>query len=200
MANVNTAAGLVPFRYRNGSPWTGGGNLYYIDSTDTNAYAIGDPLTLSGTGDSNGVPGVTLATAGGGNALVGSLLGGGGIVNGAAYADPANPNTTIIPATKTKSYYVLVCDDPNVVFECQDSGDGTPLAVTNIGQNANLKSGTNSGFLSGWQITDTSPGTGATLQLKLLGLKQVQNNTFGAYAKWLVTINNHLFAAGVAGV
>lgn len=200
MANVNTAAGLVPVRYRNGSPWNGGGNVYFIASTDTNAYAIGDPVTLSGSGDSNGVPGITLATAGTGDLVLGPIVSTGGIVAGGAYADPADINTTVIPATKTKGYYVLVCDDPNVIFEVQDSGDGTPLAASNIGANANLKSGTNTGYVSGWQLTDTGVGAGSTLQMKLLGLSLKQGNTFGQYAKWLALINNHQFAAGTAGV
>lgn len=200
MANVNAPAGLVPVGYLNGAPWTGGGRTYFIASTDTNAYAIGDPVVLSGDGDGNGVPGITLATAGASNLVLGPILSAGGIVEGGAYADPSNINTTIIPATKTKGYYVLVADDPRTLFEIQDSGDGTPLASTNIGNTANLKSGTNSGYLSGWQLTDTGPGTGSTGQVQLLGLARKANNAYGAYAKWLVRINQHQYAAAVAGV
>lgn len=200
MANVNAASGLSPVGYLNGAPWTGGGRVYYIASGDTNAYAIGDPVTLSGSGDGNGVPGVTLATAGTANPVLGPILGMGGIVEGGSYVDPNNLNTTVIPATKSRGYYVLVADDPRTLFEIQDSGDGTPFAASNIGANANLKSGTNSGFLSGWQLTDAGVGTGATLQVQLLGLARKPNNTFGQYAKWLVRINNHQYAAGVAGV
>lgn len=200
MANTNAAAGLVPVGYLNGAPWTGGGRLYYIASGDTNAYAIGDPVTLSGDGDGNGVPGVTLATAGASNLVLGPVLGSGGIVEGGAYTDPANINTTIIPATKTKGYYILVADDPRILFSIQDSGDGTPFASTNIGNTANLKSGTNSGFVSGWQMTDTGVGAGATGQVQLLGLYRTAGNTYGQYAKWLVRINTHQFAAAVAGV
>ncbi len=200
MANSNTPWGLSPRKYMNGSPWNGQATMYYIASGDTNAYAIGDPVTLSGSGDGNGVAGVTLATAGSTNLVLGPILGMGGIAYGGPGVDPNSPNITVIPATKSKAYYVLVADDPNILFSIQDSGDGTAFAATNIGNNANLKSGTNSGYLSGWQLTDTLPGTGATLQVQLLGLDQVPGNAYGAYAKWLVRINTHQFRAGVSGV
>lgn len=200
MANTNTPFGLSPRKYLNGSDYNGQANMYYIASTDTNAFAIGDPVTLSGSGDGAGIAGITLATAGIGNAVLGAIVAMGGVAYGGAGVDPSNPNTTIIPATKTKGYYVMVADDPHILFAIQDAGDGTPLAATNIGSNANLKSGTNSGYLSGWQITDTGLATTNTLQLQLYGLDQVPGNAYGAYAKWLVRINNHQFMAGVTGV
>jgi len=200
MANVNAPAGLSPVQYKNGAPWTGGGRVYYIAAADVNAYAIGDPVTLSGSGDGNGVPGVTLATAGTASPVLGPILGSGGIVMGGAFTDPANINTTVIPAAKTKGYYVLVCDDPNVIFEMQEGGAGAALSASNIGQNVNLLAGTNSGYFSGWTFNNATTGTGATLQLQLMGLALKAGNGFGQYAKWLVRINNHQYAAGVAGV
>ena len=200
MANVNAVAGLSPVQYKNGAPWTGGGRVYYIASSDTHAYAIGDPVTLSGNGDSNGVPAVTLATAGATNVVLGSVLGSGGVTMGGAYTDPANINSTIIPATKTKGYYILVADDPNILFEVQEGGAGAALTSASIGLNVNLLAGANSGFLSGWTFDNTTAAVGATLQMQLLGLVLKPNNAFGQYAKWLVRINNHQYAAGVAGV
>ena len=197
MANNNAPAGLVPVGYLNGASWNGQGRRYHIPSSDTNAYAIGDPVTLNGTGDAAGVPGVVLMTPGSG--MVGVIVSAGGTAGG-MYADPTNLNTTVIPATKTKAYYVMVCDDPAVLFEVQEIGTGTALAATDIGLNCNLVAGTNSGYMSGWQLTNTTEATTATLDVQLLGLRQTPNNDFGAYAKWLVRINNHRYSAGVAGV
>jgi hypothetical protein len=201
MANVNTPAGLTPWQYRNGNAWNGMGRMYFIQQSDPNAYAIGDPVTFSGVGDANGVPGVVLATAGT-NALCGCIVGAGGIVYGGPGADPTNLNTTVIPATKLKGYYVMVCDDPDVVFLVQEGGAGPTLTATSVTKNVNLLAGTNSGYLSGWQFNDASVGVGATQQLKLLGLAQFPpgNNTFGAFAKWYAVINNHVFSGGTAGV
>ena len=197
MANNNAPAGLVPVEYLSGAPWNGKARRYYIPSSDTNAYAIGDPVTLGGGGDTQGVPSVVLATAGSG--LVGAIVGAGGLTYGGMSADPTNLNTTVIPATKTKDYYVLVADDPNTIFEVQEIGTGTALAAADIGLNANLVAGTNSGYQSGWLLTNTTEAVTATLDVKLMGLRQIPGNTFGAYAKWNVLINNHLYRTGIAG-
>lgn len=200
MANINAPSGLAPVRYLNGAPWNGQARLYCILQANGSAYAIGDPVTAGGTADDNGVPNVVLATAGTGNQVTGVIVSAGGITNGGFMADPTNLNTTVIPATKTKNYYVMVVDDPNVIFEIQEGGAGAALTKADIMNNFNLLSGTNSGYLSGWTLDNASAANTATLQLKLLGLAQRKDNTFGAYAKWLVKINNHTFGAGTAGV
>ena len=200
MANVNAPSGLSPVGYLDGTPWNGKARLYCILSGNGSAYAIGDPVTAGGSGDDNGIPDVVLATAGTGNQVTGVIVSAGGISNGGFLGDPTNLNTTVIPATKTKVYYVMVADDPNIVFEIQEGGAGAALAKTDIMNNFNLKSGTNSGYLSGWVLDNATAVVTATLQLKLLGLAQRKDNAFGTYAKWLVKINNHTFGAGVAGI
>ena len=200
MANVSRPAGLTPVEYLNGSPWNGQARRYCILSTDTNAYAIGDPVVLSGTADANGIATVTLATAGTGNPVTGAIVSMGGPDYGGPSADPTNLNTTIIPATKTRNYYVLVADDPSIVFEVEENNAGAPLTAAAVGSNVNLASGANNGYVSGWKIASNSSGTGATLQCQLLGLAQRADNAIGASAKWLVRINNHSYRAGVAGV
>lgn len=197
MANANTPFGLAPVEYLGGAQWNGKARRYYIPSNDTNAYAIGDPVVLAGSADSNGVASVVLATPG--SALLGPIVGMGGMQYGGPSVDPTNLNTTVIPATKTKAYYVLVADDPNIIFEVQEIGTGTQLTAAEVGLNANLVAGTNSGYLSGWLLTNTTEATTSTLDVKLLGLKQVAGNAFGAYAKWLVLINNHVYRAGADG-
>lgn len=203
MANVSRPAGLVPVQYLNGAPWNGGGRVYCIpDSDDTNAYAIGDPVVLAGSADANGVPTITLATAGTGNSVLGPIVSGAGALSyGSSYGVPQD-SPIVIPATKSRNYYVLVADDPNIVFQCQEDGDTTPLVAGDTGTNVNLISGTNNGYISGWQINSDSKASTATLQLKLLGLVQTPNpatNAFGAYAQWWVLINNHCYRIGQAG-
>lgn len=200
MANVNAPSGLAPVQYMDGSPWNGMGRLYYIASTDTNAYAIGDPVTPSGDGSPSGVMGVTLATAGSANVLLGAIVSAGAITEGGPLADPRNLSTIIIPATKTVAYWVMVADDPSILYEIQEGGSGTVLASTAIGLNVNLKSGTNNGFLSGWVLDNATTGTGATIQLKLFGLVRRVDNAFGTSAKWLVRINTHFFSGGTSGI
>lgn len=199
MANVSKPAGLSPVQYLNGAPWNGQARLYYIPSTDNNAFAIGDPVVPAGSADANGVMDVTLATAGVGNLVLGAIVGW-GVTRGGVLADPTNLNSTIIPATKTKNYYVAVADDPAILFSVQEGGAGAALAATDVGNNFDLKSGTNNGYLSGWVLDNATAGTGATVQLKLVGLVQKPDNAFGAYAKWLVKINHHYYSAGSLGI
>lgn len=204
MSNPNAPFGLRPVQYFNGAKWNGQTRTYYIPSTDANAYSIGDPVkTLTGAADASGVPAVTLASAGDGNPLRGVILSAGGTVYGGPKADPANLDTTVIPASKTKGYYVDVVDDPWVIFEIMEfSGAGaTNFTSADVSKNCNLKSGTNNGYVSGWVLDDTAvSATASTRQVRLLQLKQFKGNAFGNYAIWLVTLNNHEFHAGVAGL
>lgn len=204
MANANKPMGLSPHSYLGGARWSGQGTWYAILSSDVNAYAIGDPVALAASGDTLGIPGVTLATAGTGNTLLGAIVGisntAPSVYGGALAGGSAQFNAVLIPATKTANYYVLVCDDPSVLFEVQEVSGGTQLATTDVGNNVNLLSGSNNGYVSGWQLNNASKGSGSTLQCQLMRLVQRADNTFGANAKWLVRINNHQFSGGTTGV
>jgi hypothetical protein len=200
MANANRPAGLSPLEYLDGSPYNGKARMFYIASNDGNAYSIGDPVVMSGSADSNGVAGITLATAGFGNMVLGAIVGMGGSKYGGPGAIPGSLETTVIPATKSIAYYVLVSDDPNIVYAVQEGGVGAALTAADVGSNIDLKSGTNSGYVSGWTFDNASGNTGSTRQLQLLGLVQTSDNAFGQYAKWKVRINYHQYTAGQAGV
>lgn len=200
MANANRASGLSPVGQLNATAMSFSTRTYFIPSTDSNAYAIGDPVASLGSGDAAGVPGVILATAGSGNALRGVIIATRGVKYGSSYVDPTSLDTTIIPASKTKAYYVTVMDDPYALYEIQEDSVGGAIATTNVTKNGNLVSGVNSGFVSGWQLQSSSVATGSTLQLKLFGVIQRPDNTVGANAKWLVMINNHELRGGITGV
>lgn len=200
MANVSKPSGLTPKRYLGGADWDSKGNFYSIDSGDGNAYATGDLVMLTGTGSAGGVPGVTLGTAG--NTAVGVIISAGGVnAGGGPYADPTNLNTVKIPATKTQNYYVLVADDPQIVFEIQEVNG--PLAVTDIGLNANILYAAPAlavNAYSGTTMNATGKATTSTLNLKIIRLVQRIDNALGAFAKWEVLINNHQYRAGITGV
>lgn len=217
--NPNKPAGLTPVSYLNGAKWTGGGRLYAILSSDTNAYSQGDLVTLTGSGDAAGVPGVTLYTEGTGPVTgvliavgVGSGptgLGGIGAGAGGPYINPNNLSLVQAPATKTQNYYALVVDDPNVIFEVQETGTATNLTQTAIGNNAGITYAAAAAgvSVSGTMLNNTTVTTTSTLPLKILGLAQRADNHFstspstgGGYQKWNVLINNHSYRGGVAGV
>jgi hypothetical protein len=200
MANANRPSGLSPVKHLNGSPFNGQANVYQIAAADTHGFAIGDPVISSGSGDANGVPGITLAAATG--AIRGVIVGLGTSESG--IFNPNNLNSTVRPAAaQSTDWYALVVDSPDVIFEVQEHANGTALAATDIGLNQVLYLGTNNGFQSGWMLasaTDATPATTSTLQVRLLGLARRSDNAFGAYAKWLVLINNHELHAGTSGV
>ena len=200
MANADRPSGLSPVQYLNGAPWTGGGRVYSILAANTDIFAIGDPVKSGGSADANGIASVALATAGVGNPIRGVIVGMGGTKYGAHYGDPTNLNQTVIPSVKTKNYYVLVVDDPMVIFEVQEVSGGTALTAAEVGLNADLIAGTNNGFISGWELNNAGEGVGATIQCRLLQLAPRNDNAFGEHAKWWVLINNHELKAGTVGL
>lgn len=200
MANSDRPSGLSPVRYLNGAPWNGAGNVYCIPSTDNNAFAIGDPVVLAGSADTNGVATITLATAGTGNEVLGALVSGAGSLKYGEQFGVPQETPIVIPATKTRAYYVLVADDPNIIFDIQEENVGTALTAADVGSNGNLVSGTNNGYVSGWELDRTGVTTTSTLQLRLMGLAQYSGNAFGDYARWLVLINNHCWRIGQTGI
>lgn len=200
MPNANRPMGLSPVQYLSGAPWSGQARIYSIDAAYTTALAIGDPVISSGTSDTNGVAGIILAAATG--PIRGVIIGIG--TQEGLMANPQNLDITYRPgAATTPNWYAMVVDDPNVIFEVQEHSNGTQLAATEVGLNQVLYLAANNGFASGWMlasVTDATPNTTSTLQVRLLGLVRRFDNTFGAYAKWLVKINAHELSAGTAGL
>ena len=207
MANVDRPSGYTPVKYLNGSTWSGQANVYSIAASYGTALAIGDPVISSGTADANGVPGIAIGAEPG--ALRGVIVGlgktAGGIAPEAGIFNTSNLDSIIRPASDPAIWYALVVDDPNVIFEVQEESNGTALAAADVGLNQIGATGTDNGYVSGWQLssaTGATPNTTATLQLRLLGLSRKPDNAFGAYAKWLVQINVHELGhgTGAAGV
>lgn len=206
--NPSKPAGLSPVRYLGGAKYVGKGQIYSILAADTNPYYPGDLVVLAGTGDASGIPNVTLATAG--SPAIGVIAG----VGTNQYGSYSNPNALNInyrpSGAAAVNYYVLVHDDPNIVFEVQEGGTGTNLTQLACGANVNfIYAAPAAGVVvSGTQLDNTSaPTTTSTLNLKILRLAPRIDNHFvtspttgGGAQKWWVLINNHLYRTGVTGV
>ena len=213
--NPNKPSGLSPVRYLNGAKYDGKGQMYCVLAADTNAYYPGDLVTPSASGgDSNGVPAVTLATAGnvavGVIVAIGTLYGTGYLPPGGPYINALNLNVVSRPSgAQTSNYYALVSDDPNIIYEIQEGGSGTNLTTAAINNNANIlyaapATGVN---VSGTTLNNASVTTTSTLNLKILRLVQRIDNHFltspatgGAAQKWEVIINSHVYRAGTTGI
>lgn len=185
MANANAPRGLIPYRRFTGEPYSAPGNIYYVPASVASNIFVGDPLTwLTNSADANGIPGVTLATAGSSNNVLGAMV---GIINGGEPNIPLLQSSTVYHPASTAGY-ILVADDPDALFEVQENGNmgqGAP------GRNVNLVSGsgsTTTGY-SGWQLNSSTLNTTNTLQMKVIRLLEQADNVVGTNAKWLCRIN-----------
>lgn len=126
------------------------------------------------------------------------------IADAAGSVDVATAAATLLgvaleSGAATSTTAIAVCDDPEAVFEIQADGD---FAAADIFRNADIVASSGDTSLSRSQhVLDSSTmDTTSTLQLKCLGLSQINENAYGSYARVKVKINNHAFKAGVAGV
>lgn len=189
MANANTPRGLVPYKYTSGAPYNGAANIYYVPSSYATALYLGQPLIATGASDANGIPVVQTATAGATNYIIGAMV---GIVDG---GDPVVPVTQGLPVyhPASTSQYILVADDPNLLFWAQEDSVGGAITAATAGtKNIDLVAGAGSTVTgwSGWMLDSSTIGTGATLQMRIVsGLQEADNTIGSAYAKWLVRPN-----------
>jgi hypothetical protein len=187
MANTNVAFGLRPVKMADGSPYNGATNLMHAPSSYATAIYIGDPVKISGTADSAGVPGCTLSAAG--ETISGVVVG---------FQDATSMLAGYGAASTTR--YLLVARGQDILFEVQDDGVGGAIAATDIGLNADLvaAAGQSYGKRSGYMLDTSTKATTATLQVRIRGLAQRPDNEIGTNAKLLVTLNNTTETPGTA--
>lgn len=206
MANVSKPCGLKPVGYLGGSAWNGQARIYYVPAANGTALYVGDPVTrLTASGDANGVPSVAIGVAGA--AICGVIV---GVLP--TYPGVSLQGTTIDLTRRSlpvsTAGYVLVADDPNILFEIEEGttagAAGTALTASAIGNNANfiVLAGGSTVSDSGTLLDNATEATTATLNLKIMSLAQREDNAFGTRAKWVVKINNHQYGShtGTAGV
>jgi hypothetical protein len=204
MANSVTPFGLSPYANADGSPWNQQVRRYYIPSTDNTAYYIGDVVKSLAGADANGVPGVVAAA--GTDTLRGVIVG----VEVAAPEAVSLQGVDLslsranIPATKTRDYYVYVCDDPSTIFEVQGDSTGTNQTAANSNKNASLTIAAPSNTALPYSATVINSGSINTTQglnIKLMGLSPRRPaGAFGANATWLCKINQHELMGNTAGI
>jgi stage V sporulation protein SpoVS len=190
MANSDNALGGRPIRQRNGAPYSGAGSLYHVDSAHAGIIAPGDPVVVTGTADTLGIPDVDIATAGATNLITGFVI---GRTNGEGTL--LQDDSLVLPVTTEG--YLLVEDNPDVVFEMQMSGG---FAVGDVSEDASLVAGVAVLGKSKWQVDSGTIGAGATNQVKILRVVRRVDNEVGVNAKVEVMVNQHTQTAGTAGV
>ena len=203
MANVNAPFGLRPVSGGGAASFGFQVNRYYIPSTDPNAYYINSPVKLTNDADAYGVPAIVVAA--GTDTLVGSIVGvePANVNNPSMVGSNLNLEQVSIPATKTKSYYVYVSDDPQQVYQCQADATTTNQVAAKANYNASLTiaaPGTATYPISATVISSSTIATNNTLNIALMGLAQIPGNAFGAYSIYRCKINLHQYANGRTGV
>lgn len=181
MANQNAPRGFMPVKYRSGKSYDGICRRYYKDTT-AGIIGVGDPVVrVTASSDPLGGPEIVRATTGG--AITGIVVG---------IEPDANRLGQVGYLAAADVGYVLVADDPFLMFEVQEGGAGTALAVTDVGKHINSVTALNADTVIGrskYQIDNNAKSTGNTFRIEQL--VQREDNAVGAYAKWLVSANLH---------
>lgn len=181
MANANAPFGFKPVRGAFSQPYNDGAQVYAAAAGDATAILLGDPVTVTGTATTDGIPVVTRSTAGSTNAITGIAVG----------FRPYGNTEWLNYRPASTAYEVLVEDNPLAEFYIQEDSDTSTLAATDVGLNAAIIFGTPANNSRSAAMIDSSTvATTAGLQVRILGLAQIVNNAIGNYAVWRVRLNN----------
>ena len=202
MANRDTPNGLKPVRYRSGKPYTGAHNLYFVPATTHNAMFIGDVVKevglIAATGTNYfGIPVDLMPQV---DAFAASDALARGVIVG-FYPNPNALSTNHLPADTAG--IVMVADDPDIVFEVQESGTITGVTqVEAVGLNTDLVIGTGNATTgtSATEIDSSVTPVTTTLTVRLLQPVNRPDNAQGANMRWEVAFVEHsgLSATGIA--
>jgi hypothetical protein len=205
MSSVSRINGLRPVKMITGAPYNGQASLYFVPSSNSDVIMVGDVVKLAGDARSpTGVPTVARHASGATEAAVGVVVGivfsGVGDVQN---MPPVNDLNTPVYRRASTDRYLLVADDPNLVFEGQTSG--ATFATANVGLNCEIDAtaGSTTSGASGMSIDLAALAATATLPLKVVGFPSRPDNNIGdTYTNAYVVINNHQYkgSTGTAGV
>ena len=207
MASVSRINGFRPVKSITGAPYSGKANLYFLASGDSTVVMVGDAVKIAGDARAaSGAP--TVTRCGATDIPVGVVVGflftgvGNEVTN---VPNVSNLNTPIYRAASTDRY-VLVADDPQLVYEVQYAGTSVAAATitANVGLNGQFTTtaGNTTSGASGMQLDSTGLATTSTLPLKVVGFPNRPDNVPGdVYFSYYVTLNSSLYGSlGTTGV
>lgn len=195
IVNPNVPRGLVPVQGIGAAATTGGLRAYVHDASDGTALYPGDPVKLVGANTvvrGQSLPQVNRAATT--DVIVGVVV---------AVEPDTRDSLPYVAASTTR--IVLVNDDPNALFEIQDTGTGTALTEADVGLNVSF-TGTGGNNVYGFSnvvLDNTTEATTNTLALKIVGIMNRVDNVSGSTAgpaRYLVRINRHQYANQIAGI
>lgn len=207
MASVSRINGFRPVKTITGAPYNGQANVYFMDSGDSTVVMVGDAVKLAG--DARAATGVPTVTRCGATdvpigIVVGILFTG---VGDKINVPPVNDLNTPVYRRASTDRYLLVADDPNLIYEVQYAGTSVAAATitANVGLNGQFTTtaGSTTSGSSGMQLDSSGLATTATLPLKIVGFPNRPDNIPGdTYFSYYVQLNatSQSHGTGAAGV
>lgn len=193
MANVNAPFGLRPIGTVGGSH-SGNLEVFTVPAADGTAIYIGDPVTKTGNGTAQTINGVTYP-----DCVIAATT---DIIDGVVVAVLADTEASLPYRAASTLRRLLVCTDPNMLYEVQEGTSGTALTANDVGNNVSLSivAGSTVTGLSGTIINNATEATTNTLVCKIVRPVNRPNLSFGYANRWVVRINRHRLVDQLIGV
>ena len=207
MASVSRISGFRPVKNTTGAPYSGKAGLYFVPSSDSTVIMVGDAVKLAGDARAaSGAP--TVTRCGATDIPVGIVVGilFSGVGNEVTNVPAVNDLNTPVYRRASTDRYLLVADDPNLIYEVQYAGTSVAAATitANVGLNGQFTTtaGSTTSGSSGMQLDSTGLAATATLPLKIVGFPQRPDNVPGdTYFSYYVMLNASTFGSlGTTGV
>lgn len=207
MASVSRISGFRPVKNTTGAPYSGKASLYFVPSSDSTVIMVGDAVKLAGDARAaSGAP--TVTRCGATDIPVGIVVGilFSGVGNEVTNVPAVNDLNTPVYRRASTDRYLLVADDPNLIYEVQYAGTSVAAATitANVGQNGQFTTtaGSTTSGSSGMQLDSAGLATTATLPLKIVGFPSRPDNVPGdTYFSYYVMLNASTFGSlGTTGV
>lgn len=208
MASVSRINGFRLVKNLTGGSMTGQLDTAFVPASDSTVIMVGDAVKLLGDARAaTGVPTVTRVSAATDipyGVVVGISFEG---LGDSQNMPPVNDLNTPIYRRASTDRYLLVCTDPQAVYEVQLAGAGpsaaTVTAAVGLNGQFTVSAGSTTTGASGMQLDSAGQATTATLPLKIIGFPQRPDNVPGdAFFSYWVKLNTSQYATGTgsAGV
>jgi hypothetical protein len=124
------------------------------------------------------------------------------IIDGVVVAVLADTEASLPYRAASTLRRLLVCTDPNMLYEVQEGNSGTPFTLNDVGMNVSLSvvAGSTTTGLSGTVLDNTTEATTNTLVCKIVAPINRPNLSIGLANRWLVRINRHRLVDQLIGV
>lgn len=193
MANANAPFGLRPTRTV-GGVHSGILEVFTVPAADATAIYIGDAVTKTGNGTGQTVNGIMYP-----DCVIAATT---DIIDGVVVAVLADTEASLPYRAASTLRRLLVCTDPNMLYEIQEGNTGTPFTLNDVGLNVSLSvvAGSTVTGLSGTVLDNSTEATTNTLVAKIVAPINRPNLAIGLANRWLVRINRHRLVDQLIGV